>query len=425
MENRSIRKALPETTEMKKIIVLSALASAAMASFAQSSVTIYGVVDLAATKVSGVRGGSISQLNSGMMDGSRLGFRGNEDLGGGYRALFTAESRLEADTGALSNRPPSGSQVADRFIQAGLLKLPGALQPVLNSVSGSIGAGIGVNLANNFWDRQVFLGLVTPVGAILAGRQYTPAYEVSAVFDTLQTQSALSAGQVASIPSSIDIRLSNTIAYRIVQGPISAALMVAAGEGSTTTGKFYGANAMYRTPAFSAGVAYNTRENERGVKSLTNVVLGASLAVGPGTVSGMVITVKDTAPTGLSGIAGLVTPSVGAATGLAIQNAYIEALKQDGKLMHIGYRMTTGANTFYVAYSKWDDSRPNNADTNSYGVTYSYALSKRTDINASAVRFVNSTLAQAAPGGAGYLGGVTTSAGTDATSLALGVRHRF
>jgi len=410
---------------MKKIIVLSALASAAMASFAQSSVTIYGIVDLAATKVSGVRGGSISQLNSGMMDGSRLGFRGNEDLGGGYRALFTAESRLEADTGALSNRPPSGSQVADRLIQAGLLKLPGALQPVLNSVSGSIGAGIGVNLANNFWDRQVFLGLVTPVGAILAGRQYTPAYETLATFDVMQTQSALSAGQVASIPSSIDIRLSNTLAYRIVQGPISASLMVGAGEGSASTGKFYGANAMYRTPGFSVGVAYNTRENERAEKSLTNLVIGASAAIGPGTLSGMVATVEDDAPTGLSGIAASVAPAVGAATAALVQGAYINALRQDGKLMHIGYRMTTGANTFYVAYSKFDDSRPNNADTTSYGAVYSYALSKRTDINASAVRFVNSTLAQAAPGGAGYLGGVTTSAGTDATSLALGVRHRF
>ncbi len=410
---------------MKKILALSLLASAAAASFAQSSVTIYGIVDLGATKVSGVRGGSISQLNSGIMDGSRLGFRGNEDLGGGYRALFTAESRLEADTGLVSNRPPSLSQVADRLIMANLMGLPAALQPVLNAVSGNIGNGIGVNLAGAFWDRQIFVGLVTPVGAILAGRQYTPAYEMTATFDVMQTQSALSAGQVASIPSSIDIRLSNTLAYRVVQGPFSAALMVAAAEGSAATGKFYGANAVYKTPAFSVGVGYNTRENERQVKSLTNVVVGASAAIGPGTLSGMLVTVKDNAPTGLSGIAALVTPQVGAATAGVVQNAYINALKQDGKLMHVGYRMTTGANTFYVAYTKWDDSRPNNADTNSYGVAYTYALSKRTDINAVAARFVNSRLAQAAPGGAGYLGGVTASAGTDSTSLALGVRHRF
>ena len=410
---------------MKKILILSALATAAAASFAQSTVTIYGIVDAGVSRVSGIKGGTTNQLVSGIMDGSRLGFRGNEDLGGGFRALFTLESRLELDNGTVSNRPPSGSQVADRFIQAGLMGLPAAVQPVLNSVSGNIGNGIGVNLGGTYWDRQIFVGLVTPVGAILAGRQYTPAYEVSAAFDTLQTQSALAAGQVASIPSAIDIRLSNTLAYRIAQGPFSAVLMVGAAEGSTTTGKFYGANAVYRTGAFAAGVGYNTRENERGVKSLTNIVVGASAGIGPGTLSGLYISVKDDNPTGLSSIAASVTPAVGAATAGLIQNAYISALRQDGKLMHIGYRLSLGANTIYTAYTKFDDSRPNNADTNSYGVTYSYALSKRTDINTSAVRFVNSARAQAAPGGACYLGGVTASAGADSTSLALGVRHRF
>ncbi len=410
---------------MKKILVLSVLATAAAASFAQSTVTVYGVVDAGVSRVSGIKGGSTKQLVSGIMDGTRLGFRGNEDLGGGYRALFTLESRIELDTGGISNRPPSGSQVADRFIQAGLMGLPAAVQPVLNSVSGGIGNGIGVNLAGNFWDRQIFVGLVTPFGAVLAGRQYTPAYEMSAAFDTLQTQSALSSGQVSSVPAALDIRLSNTLAYRIAQGPISAVLMVGAAEGSATTGKFYGANASYRTGAFAVGVGYNTRENERGAKSLTNIVVGASAGIGPGTLSGMYISVKDDNPTGLSGIGASVTPAVGAATAAVIQNAYIGALRQDGKLLHIGYRMVLGANTIYTAYTKFDDSRPNNADTNSYGLTYSYALSKRTDINTSAVRFVNSARAQSAPGGAGYLGGVTASAGTDSTSLALGVRHRF
>ena len=47
------------------------------------------------------------------------------------------------------------------------------------------------------------------------------------------------------------------------------------------------------------------------------------------------------------------------------------------------------------------------------------------DINLAVARFTNAALAQAAPGGGGYLGGVTASAGTDATSLALGLRHRF
>ncbi len=410
---------------MKKTFAFTALASAALACSAQSSLTAYGILDVGVSQVSGLKGGSVKQLSSGIMDGTRLGFRGTEDLGGGWRALFTAEARIEADNGTSTNRPQSGSQLPDRVSQAALLGLPNALQPVVNAVSGGIGNTVGVNLAGAFWDRQIYLGLVTPVGAILAGRQYTPAYEVSATFDTMQTQSSLAAGQVGSLPSSVDIRVSNALAYRIQLGGFSAALMAAAAEGSASTGKLLGVNAIYKTPAFSVGVGYNERENERGAKSLTSTVFGATVALGPGSVSALYGQIEDDNPTGLSGIAALVTPSVGAATAAVVQGAYVNAFKQDATLMHIGYKLVTGANTFYVAYSKMDDKRAANADTVSYGVAYSYALSKRTDVNAVATRFVNSGLGQAAPGAAGYLGGVTAKAGDDSTSLALGIRHRF
>ena len=410
---------------MKKLFTLSALALAASASLAQSSVTAYGIVDAGVTRVSGIKGGSLKQLSSGIMDGSRLGFRGNEDLGGGYRAIFTLEHRLELDSGAISNRPPSGSQLPDRVSQAARLGLPTALQPVVTAVSGSIGNTIGVNLAGNFWDRQAFVGLITPIGAVLAGRQYTPAYEVSATFDTLGTQSALAFGQVASIPASIDIRLSNTLAYRVQQGGFTASLMVAAGEGSASTGQFMGGMAMYKNALFSVGLGFNKRENEKAVKSLTSTVFGASVNAGPGTAFFEFVQVKDDNPTGLSGIAAQVTPSVGAATAAVVQNAYINAFKQDANAMHVGYKVTLGQNTFYVAYNKLNDKRPANADTSSYGFAYTYALSKRTDINAVVTRFVNTENAQAAPGAAGYLGGVTTSAGVDSSSFALGLRHRF
>lgn len=409
----------------KNLLVVSALASASAACLAQSSVTIYGIIDAGVSQVSGLRGGSIKQLNSGIMDGSRVGFRVNEDLGGGWRAIGTLEHRLELDTGTVSNRPPSGSQVPDRLAQAARLGLPAAFQPVVNAVSGNIGAGIGVNLAGGFWDRQAFVGLITPVGAVLAGRQYTPGYEVTATFDIMQTSSSLAAGQVASLPAAFDIRLSNSIQYRIQQGGFSASAMVAAGEGSTTTGRFTGAMAMYRGGAFAAGVGYNTRKNERDQKSLTNVVAGASVEFGPSKISAMVASIKDDNPTGLSGIAAQVAPSVGAANALLIQNAFINGLRQDAQLAHIGYKLTLGASTFYAAFTQLDDKRAANADTRSFGVAYSYALSKRTDISAVVTRFDNSGLGQAAPGGAGYLGGVTSTAGTDSTSVAFGLRHRF
>lgn len=420
---------------MKKILVLSVFATAAAASFAQSSVTVYGIVDVGVTNVTGYKGGSVTMLSSGIMDGTRLGFRGNEDLGGGYRAIFTAEMRIEADNGSLGNRPQSGNQIPDRVTFANLMGLPATLpvpggsiqvQPILNSVSNQIGSGAGVNLNNAAFDRQIYAGLVTPFGGFLAGRMYTPAYEINAQFDTLQTQSALALGQVAAFPFAVDIRLSNSVAYRIAQGAFSAVVSAAAGEGSTTTGSAYGGNVMYKGSAFSLGAGYNTRDNEKGEKTLTTTIFGASWNVGPGTLSGVYAQIEDDNPSGLSGI-----PTALRAQGLPapyvtlITNAYINQFKQDADLWQIGYRMTTGPHTIYTAYNTYDDKKRANADVASYGVTYSYALSKRTDINAAVVRFDNKGLGQAAPGGAGYIGGVTASAATDSTSTALGLRHRF
>jgi predicted porin len=362
------------------------------------------------------------------MEGTRFGLRGSEDLGGGYRALFTFENRTELNDGTLSNRPPTGTQVPDRLSQASLLGLPGAFQPAVSAVAAGIGQTIGVNLPGRFWDRQVYVGLVTPVGAILLGRQYTPGYEFSATFDTLRTQSSLAAGQVGAVPSSIDIRVSNALQYRIVLGGLTASAMYAFGgnPASSKIDRFGGAMVMYKTGPYAAGIAYNQRNNDIGQKSLRSLLLGASADIGPGTVSTLLGQVKDDNPSGVSQIASLLTAN-GALPPVPdlVQQAFTEALKQDARLVHIGYRMPVGAHTLYVAYSSYDDRRPANADVASYGAAFTYALSKRTDLNAVLTHFDNKNLAQAAPGQAGFLGGFTKSAGTDSNNVALGIRHRF
>jgi hypothetical protein len=208
-------------------------------------------------------------------------------------------------------------------------------------------------------------------------------------------------------------------------GGFTASVMTAPSENQATTGRFVGGMAMYKGSMFSVGVGYNERRNERAQKSLTSTIVGANVKLGPGSFSALYGTYKDNAPSGLSTIAASVTPAVGAATAAVVQNAFIEGFKQDAVLMHIGYKLEMGVNTVYFAYSVADDKRAANADTKSYGITYSYALSKRTDLNVAAVRFVNTGLGQAAPGGTGYLGGVTGVAGQDSTSLALGIRHKF
>lgn len=428
---------------MKRALALSSLALAATAACAQSSVQIYGIVDAGVQRVTGYKQGTDTALVSGIMEGSRFGLRGNEDMGGGWRAIFTLENRTELNNGTLGNRPVSGAQLPDRLADARLLipalcpvatpsgpnGLPTCgIQAAVTGTNASLASSVlGVNIRGGFWDRQAFVGLVTPFGGFLAGRQYTPAYEVAATFDIMGTQSSLAAGQVASFPASIEIRTDNALQYRIVLGGLSASAMYAFGgvSGNNSASRLVGLNALYRAGPFAVGVGHNQRNNELGQKALKSTVLGASMDIGPGKLSGLYATFKDDNPSGLSGIATGLTPLVGAAAAAAVQNAYIQAIRFDGKLSHIGYRLTSGVHTVYVAYSNYNDARPANADTSSYGAAYTYSLSKRTDLNAVFTHFDNKNLGQSAPGQAGFLGGFTSAAGVDSNSVAFGVRHRF
>jgi predicted porin len=418
---------------LRHIAFASALCCAGLAQAQTTStgVTLYGLADVGITQTTGLRAGTVTQLASGIMEGSRWGIKGNEDLGGGYRAIFTLESRVELDTGSTSSRPISGSQLSDRYSKAALLGLPAALQPAVSGVDAALANEFGVNVGafgNRLFDRQAFVGLVTPVGAILAGRQYTPAFETNATYDIMETQSGLSAGQIVAFPAVLEIRKSNALAYRIVKDGFSGSVMYALGddgEVANNGSQMVGFNANYKTGNFSIGFGHNAAHNELGAESLTTSVLGASMDFGNDKLTGMILKITDNNPSRLSAIAPLLTPQIGAATANLVQSAFINAFKQDGTLFHIGYRHVTGPHTISVAYSKYDDNRPANADVASYGVAYTYALSKRTDLNAVLVRYDNQNLAQVAPGGNGYIGGITDSAGTSSTGLALGIRHRF
>jgi len=119
---------------------LACITTTAMAQQATppSSVTLYGLADAGINYVTGLKQGSVTQLTSGNMEGTRWGMKGNEDLGGGLRAIFVLESRVELDTGSVSNRPASSSQVPDRLNTATLMGLPAALQPAVTAVSASL-----------------------------------------------------------------------------------------------------------------------------------------------------------------------------------------------------------------------------------------------------------------------------------------------
>ena len=420
---------------MKKMRALSAAVLGCISSLAMaqttpgtSSVTLYGLVDVGFNHVTGGPGGTQNNISSGNMEGSRFGLRGNEDLGGGYRAIFTLEARFESDTGSLSNRPASLGKLPDRLSTAASLGLPATLQPAVNAVAAQVGSTIGVNLNSNLFDRQAYTGLVTPFGAFTLGRQYTPAYLATANFDVMKTESSLALGQLVAIPSSFDIRVSNSLQYGIQKDGFSATAMYAAGEvaGNSSAGRLLGVMAVYKGNWFSIGGGYNTRNNEVGDKSLTTAIIGATVDAGPGTFYTQYASIKDNNPTGFSGVSNtLVAGGLARPVANLVQNAFYEGFKQDARLYQIGYRIVSGVHTISVAYNNMNDRRPFNADRYSYGAAYSYALSKRTDVSVVLTHLENKNTSQDALGGNGFVGGVSSAAGRDSNGMAFSIRHRF
>ena len=119
---------------MKKVLfTLLALGAASGGALAQSSVTIYGVADAALVLDKDAAGDRLNRVASGIASGSRIGFKGKEDLGAGLAAIFVLESGFNIDTGT---------------------------------------SGQG----NRLFGRQSYVGLTGNAGAVTLGRQYTPYY---------------------------------------------------------------------------------------------------------------------------------------------------------------------------------------------------------------------------------------------------------
>ena len=132
---------------MKKITfalcygLLSVSAGLPVAAMAQSSVTLYGIIDTDITYLNHVRnaqGHSSSQfaMASGGEFGSRFGMRGTEDLGGGNKAFFVLEQGFTGNNGAATD-------------------------------------------STKQFGRLAYVGLSSQYGALSLGRQY------SALFDTM------------------------------------------------------------------------------------------------------------------------------------------------------------------------------------------------------------------------------------------------
>jgi predicted porin len=112
----------------KSLFAIAAVTAFAGAAQAQSSVTVYGILDVgfiggngalrssAITNNGGQAKTTASQFGQGAQSTSRLGFRGREDLGGGMAAFFTAEFELYPNDQVLSGNTRSGLQNRQSFV---------------------------------------------------------------------------------------------------------------------------------------------------------------------------------------------------------------------------------------------------------------------------------------------------------------------
>ena len=100
----------------KQIFAFAALTAFAVPVFAQSSATLYGVIDEGLNYTNNAAGHSAYQMQSGYAQGSRFGLKGAEDLGGGLKAIFTLENGFDLNSGKLGQ----GSRMFGRQAFVGL-----------------------------------------------------------------------------------------------------------------------------------------------------------------------------------------------------------------------------------------------------------------------------------------------------------------
>jgi predicted porin len=164
---------------MKKSLLALAVAAFSGAAFAQSSVTLFGVVDTGVSWYKGDGGGRVVALSNSGLNSSRLGVRGTEDLGSGLKANFWFEGSVNTDNGTGSTTStnnqftgagPTVTYAAGTTLPSGAVctPVPPATTCLVNvSTNGSQGLT---------FNRRMFVGLSGGFGELRLGRDYTPLF---------------------------------------------------------------------------------------------------------------------------------------------------------------------------------------------------------------------------------------------------------
>ena len=381
---------------MKKVILVAGLLSgiAGMAQ-AQTNVTIYGVIDMGLDYTNNDGGKSVVQMESGYAQGSRFGFKGNEDLGGGLSAVFQLENGFNASTGALG--------------QGGLL-----------------------------FGRQAFVGLSSKTaGTVTLGRQYDSVIDYVAGL----TANGNWAGYLFAHPLDNDntdysFHINNSLKYTsptIAGFTFGGLYGFGQTAGDNTLNRAYSLGASYVNGPLSAGLGYMNLTSPGSTASGTVTPIdvnfladkqktfgaGINYAIGATTLGFVYTGTNLTNPTSTEYI-GSLAPAVGTLTSLKFNNYELNAKYQFTPAFYFGamytYTQANYATTVGTTKPKWSQ----------LGLMADYNFSKRTDVYLQALYqkvggdLTGSTLDEAYIPGAGGI-----SDNDKQVVLRVALRHQF
>ena len=306
----------------KSLLALAVLGAFAGAASAQSSVTLYGKLDLGFAKAAG-------SADKQVADGSksRVGFRGVEDLGGGLKAMFQFEHRFNPDDGTVTNAA--------------------------------------------FWHGISTVGLGGSFGTVNLGRQYTAAYSLATgVIDPFGGDTVAGLRGESLTKSVARLRTDNSVRYDGAFG----GLKVAADIAETPAGgvdRPYSVAAQYAAGPFMVAASY---DNPTGAND-NLATLGGSYTFGPAKVSlGIGRGDNDSNVRVKQALAG-VTVSVGAAGQVLAGYAQEEVGTADAtKKVSLGYRHNLSKRTqLYTDVTRINDAIKNTDKTGyDFGVIHTF-----------------------------------------------------
>lgn len=364
---------------------MAALAAAGLAS-AQSSVTLFGVVDATLQRVtnSGVGAGNVIRLTNSGYNSSRLGFRGTEDLGGGMSASFWLEAGVSNDDGqgAATN---TNNQAVGAFVPT-----TGANAPVRPGTQGLT------------FNRRSTVSLGSGWGELRLGRDYTPQFWNLTVFDpfgtngtgTTQTLLGVTGGAITGATA---VRASNSFGY-FLPGKL---------------GGFYGQLQHYRgeNPS-TAGV---TEDDGNGLGVRIGYASGPlNVALGMSSTNAAAGDIKQN--------------NVGAQWDFGFAKlmghfAFDEAGAAEGRGFLVGGLVPVGSGEIRAAVSQYQvEGGATEPRSRKMALGYVHNLSKRTAVYTTYARVTNSggATSSAVPGAA-----PGPVANGSSTGLDIGLRHSF